>query len=244
MKNDYYQNKDENFNEALKLIEKTMSHKEIISMLGNGNIPQKQLAAIRLDTLENKEDANILINNLVGQDGKIREVVSLKIKEFVSDNKLKELLFNSLDKNKLTDYFLAALIDTNSNICRNILDTLICFKQNKEFTNLFIEKLIKLIYTQFNKIKQIDIKDGKYVMNKEVFKIYWCLEAINIYFDLMNTETLKNILSVTGTIDEYTIREKTAKILTNNIEDKELLTLRSKLQNDENYYVRATIGKF
>lgn len=243
MKNDYYQNKDENFNEALNLIEKTMTHKELISMLENGNIPQKQLAAIRLDTLENKEDANILINNLVGQDGKIREVVSLKIKEFVSDNKLKKL-FNSLDKNKLTDYFLAALIDTNSNICRNILDTLIYFKQDKEFTSLFIEKLVKLIYTQFDKIKQIDIKDGKYVMNKEVFKIYWCLEAINIYFDLMDTETLKNILSVTGTIDEYTIREKTAKILTNNIEDKELLTLRSKLKNDENYYVRATIGEF
>lgn len=243
MKNDYYQNKDENFNEALKLIEKTMSHKELISMLKNGNIPQKQLAAIRLNNLENTEDANILLDNLVGQDGKIREVVSLKIKEFVSDNKLKKL-FDSLDKNKLTDSFLSALIDTNSNICRNILDTLICFKQDKTFTDMFIEKLVKLVYTQFDKIKQIEIKDGKYVMNKEVFKIYWCLEAINIYFDLMDTETLKNILSVTGTIDEYTVREKTAKILTNNINDQELLTLRLKLQNDENYYVRTTIRDF
>ncbi len=243
MKNDYYQNKDENFNEVLKLVEKTMSHKELISMLKNGNIPQKQLAAIRLNNLENTEDANILLDNLVGQDGKIREVVSLKIKEFVSDNKLKEL-FDSLDKNKLTDSFLSGLIDTNSNICRNILDTLICFKQDKTFTDMFIEKLVKLVYTQFDKIKQIEIKDGKYVMNKEVFKIYWCLEAINIYFDLMDTDTLKNILSVTGTTDEYTIREKTAKILTNNINDKELLTLRSKLQNDENYYVRTTIRNF
>ena len=155
MKNNYYQNKDENFNEALKLIEKTMSHKELISMLKNGNIPQKQLAAIRLNNLENTEDANILLDNLVGQDGKIREVVSLKIKEFVSDNKLKEL-FDSLDKNKLTDYFLSALIDTNSNICRNILDTLICFKQDKTFTDMFIEKLVKL---QNN--SQSDKKDEK-----------------------------------------------------------------------------------
>ncbi len=240
MKNDYYQTLDENFNEALNLIEKPMQHEELINLLKTGNIPQKQLAALRLEFLSNSDDAKILLNNLIGQDGKIREAVSLKIKEFISDDKYLKI-FNSLDMNILSDYFLTAIIDINGNICRNILDTIIYMKFNKNFTNLFTEKLTKLINELLNKIEQFDYKDGKYKVNKEVFKLYWCLEAVYIYADLIPQEKLAKILAVTKDIDEYTIREKTAKILSNINNIPELEVLKSELSDDENYYVRRAL---
>lgn len=42
----------------------------------------------------------------------------------------------------------------------------------------------------------------------------------------------------TKDIQEYTIREKAAKILTRNFSDPELLKAKEALKNDSNYYVR------
>ena len=237
LNNSYYETLDENFKEALNLIDKQLSHAELIAMLRNGNIPQKQLAALRLETVTSKEDAKTLLNNLTGQDGKIREAVSLKIHELASESKF-QTYFLSQDKEMLTEYFLAAIIDINGNICRNILDTLRYFKHDKDFSNLFVSKLIKLIHNLFNKINEFDLKDGKYKINKEIFKLYWCLEAVNLYYDIIALSDLKSIIMVTKNINEYTIREKTAKILSNNFQDKDLISAREELKNDTNYYVR------
>ena len=76
LNNTYYETLDENFKEALKLIERNFSHSELINLLKNGNIPQKQIAALKLDTINSQEEAAILLKNLTGQDGKIREAVS------------------------------------------------------------------------------------------------------------------------------------------------------------------------
>ncbi|MBR6098585.1 hypothetical protein IKP85_02445 [bacterium] len=241
MNNSYYETLDENFNEALNLIDKDLTHSELVQMLLNGNIPQKQLAALRLEELTSKDDAAALLNNLVGQDGKIREAVSLKIKELAADNYYKKY-FYELDNETLSDYFLAAIIDINGNICRNILDTIIYFEDNNIFTGLFTNKLVKLIYELNDKIKDFDFQDGKYKVNKEVFKLYWCLEAVNIYYNKIPLSDLKNIIKTSKNIDEYTIREKVAKILTNDIKDKELLIIREELKNDKNYYVRRILN--
>ena len=82
MNSSYYETLDENFAQALKLYETEYSHDELIRLLQNGNIVQKQIAALRLDGINSKSDADILISNLTGQDGKIREAVSLKLNEF------------------------------------------------------------------------------------------------------------------------------------------------------------------
>ena len=39
-------------------------------------------------------------------------------------------------------------------------------------------------------------------------------------------------------INEYTIREKTAKILSKNFNDEEMSKMRAELKSDKNYYVR------
>lgn len=237
MKNSYYETLDKNFNEALNLLEGNFSHNELVSMLENGNIPQKQFAALQMAELYTKEEALILLHNLVGQDGKIREVVSLKIREFTANPDYFEI-FNLIDMEELANSFFDAIIDINGNICRNILDVLPLFKNNSEFTKFFTNKLVNEIFKLLDVIKDFDIQDGKYKINKEIFKLYWELEAVNIFYDKIDKETLKRIVKTTSTIDEYTIREKTAKILSNPLTDKEFLQVKSELKNDKNYYVR------
>ena len=56
--------------------------------------------------------------------------------------------------------------------------------------------------------------------------------------DKLNFEDLKQIILRAKEIDEYTIREKAAKILTYKFEDEELADAKIELQNDKNYYVR------
>ena len=49
---------------------------------------------------------------------------------------------------------------------------------------------------------------------------------------------LKQILLDAKDIQEYTIREKAAKILTHEFSDIDLVQAKEELKNDKNYYVR------
>ena len=230
----YYNTLDENFNIAYKLINTHQSHDELIYMLENGNIVEKQLAALKLDNILDSNEAQVLINNLTGQDGKVREAVSAKIAELMKDSN-KHIFFNASENYEI---FLDAIIDINGNICRNIISAITNLKSDKCFCNLFctelIERTLKLALT----IKDFDFQDGKYKVNKEVFKLYWYLETIYQFANLINISKLKPILKITKSINEYTIREKTAKILTLNFKDEELQEIKELLKNDTNYYVR------
>ena len=141
MNNTYYETLDENFNMALELLSKPVSHNELINLLRTGNIAQRQAAALRLETLQSEDDANILISNLTGQDGKIREAVSLKIKEFMSNPQLLVYFENTSSY----DIFLDAIIDINANICRNIIEAVSNLKNNPEFALLNMAKMKQAI---------------------------------------------------------------------------------------------------
>ena len=219
---------------ALELLSTPLSHSELIKLLKTGNIAQRQAAALRLDTLQSEEEANVLISNLTGQDGKIREAVSLKIKEFMSTPQLLVYFENTSSY----DIFLDAIIDINANICRNIIEAVSNLKNNPEFSKYFCENLADRTLTLLGIIKDFDFQDGKYKVNKEVFKLYWCLETIYNFADRMDFQTLKQILLRSKNIQEYTIREKTAKILSKGFDDTELHSARQELKNDRNYYVR------
>ena len=232
--NGYCQTPDENFKLACDLIDKNQGHDELINMLKTGNIAEKQLAALKLDTLCSKDEAQTLVDNLTGQDGKIREAVSLKIAEFSSDKSL--LTFFEPDKNFQT--FLDAVIDINGNICRNTINSLKNFKSNSDFCEHFCPELLDRTLSIAGKVKDFDLKDGKYKVNKEVFKLYWYLETIYTFANRLDLTKLKQILNITKSINDYTIREKTAKILTLNFNDSKLNEIRQLLKNDTNYYVR------
>ena len=210
MNSSYYETLDENFTQALKLYEQEYTHSELIELLNCGNIVQKQIAALRLDGIYSNNDAQVLVSNLTGQDGKIREAVSLRLNEFMSD----------------------------SDICRNVISAISNLKADSEFCNIFCQKLTVLTFDLLEKIEKFDFQDGKYKVNKEVFKLYWCLETIYEFYDKLNFEDLKQIILRAKEIDEYTIREKAARILTYKFEDEELADAKIELQNDKNYYVR------
>ena len=80
------------------------------------------------------------------------------------------------------------------------------------------------------------------MINKQLFKLYWCLEDLKLFIDIIDKEILFGILSRTSDINEYTVREKAAIIL-HKIEDKKFMPLKEKLMSDENYYVREAFNK-
>ena len=234
MNNTYYENTDENFINALKFYETDYTHAQLIELLQNGNIPQKQIAALKLDTIKSEIDAQILLSNLTGQDGKIREAVSMRLAEFMRDKNC----IGYFEPSKNAQKFLDAVIDINGNICRNVISAISNLKNDEEFCNIFCEKLTKLTEELLDIVEKFDFQDGKYKVNKEAFKLYWCLETIYVFWDKINLQRLKNIISKASQIGEYTIREKSAKILTQDFDDKDLTAIKNKLKNDSNYYVR------
>lgn len=234
MNDNYYKTLDENFINALNLCEAEHSHEEIIDLLKNGNIVQKQIGALKLEKITSNDDAQALLSNLTGQDGKIREAVSLRLKEFMANSEY--LPYFDVCNN--AQIFLDAVTDINGNICRNIIYALENLKNDENFSIIFCKKLVSLCFDLLDIVEKFNFQDGKYKVNKEAFKLYWCLEAVYVFRDKIELQKLKKIIIRAKNIDEYTIREKAAKILSQNIHDDELLKIKQELKNDKNYYVR------
>jgi hypothetical protein len=111
-------------------------------------------------------------------------------------------------------------------------------KYNNEFCEAFCAGLAKMTNEFLDIIEKFNFQEGKYKVNKEVFKLYWCLETIYAFYDKIEFEDLKKIIIRAKGIQEYTIREKTAKILSRGFEDTQLEKIKQELKNDNNYYVR------
>ena len=82
-------------------------------------------------------------------------------------------------------------------------------------------------------------RDKKYVINKQLFKLYWALEALKYFVSFADEEKLGVILKKSAGQKEYTIREKVAQILVNT---NLYLEIQEVLKTDENYYVRAVFA--
>lgn len=224
------QNLNEDFNTALNIYENDYSHKDLIGFLKNGSVAQKQASVLKLDSLKTLEDAKILMQNLTGCDGKIREAVSFRLPEFVSANPEYFLSFE--------DIFLDAIIDINGNICRNTISAITYLKNNKEFCAGFCTKLAKRTLELSKIASAFDPQDGKYKVNKEIFKLYWYLETIYNFAEQIDKPMLKEIIAETKGIRDYTIREKTAKVLSKLSNLPDFSAISNELKNDTNYYVR------
>ena len=221
---------DENFDLACELSEKEFTHQELLKMLEVGNIAERQIAALKFDKVEYDVDALALMNNLTGCDGKIREAVALRINQLLTSNIEARAFFN------YPLVFADATIDINANICRLVVDSAKLLKADAEFSKIYLERILEFTQQAFEELDKFIFRDKKYVINKQLFKLYWCLETLqNYYMEIDNTK-LKQILEQGAAQSEYTIREKVAQIvrLAGGFED-----LKNKLEQDENYYVRA-----
>ena len=227
----FYKDLDTNFEQAYMLANKTFSHDELVNMLKTGNIPQKQIASLKFDYVKSKEDAECLLNNLTGCDGKIREASALKINYILKTQEESAVFFSDYP-----EVFADAVIDINANICRLAAECACILKPNKNFAQKYTERILCFINDAFKELDGFIFRDKKYVINKQLFKLYWCFETLKDYYDMLPDDILSEILTRGSEVKEYTIREKTAQIV---LLSGKFSSLKEKLQSDENYYVRA-----
>jgi hypothetical protein len=223
-------NLNSDYKTACELSEKVLSHDEMIDMLKFGNVPQKQFAALNLDYVKNEEEGKLLISNLTGCDGKIREAVSLKINQLLISN---SSISSYID---FPNVFANASIDINANICRLVIDSVRILKTNSKFSKEYLYRILEFIYQTFEEIDKFIFRDKKYVINKQLFKLYWCLEALSYFYDFADSSLIDFIVTNSYNNAEYTIREKTARLI---LATGQFENIKTMLQNDENYYVRA-----
>lgn len=227
--NDIEQNIEENFNSAMNLTDKSYDYADLIRLLGSDKVAEKQFAALELNEIKSCEDAFILVSNLVGQDGKIREAVSFKLSELLICPQYQDYF----DTDKVFELFLQGIMDINGNVCRNIVN-ITCFTS---FNNYLAENLPESITKILEHIENLSKDEKQYKISKRNFQLYWALEALYNVIDMVNLQDINDILSVTAEFEDYTIREKTAKILSK-CEHHQFLDLKEKLKNDENFYVK------
>ena len=221
---------DENFDLACELSEKDFTHEELLQMLNNGNIVERQIAALKFDKVEKDVDALALMNNLTGCDGKIREAIALRINQIITSDSNSREYFN------FPLVFADATIDINANICRLVVDSAKLLKTDEDFTKIYVQRILKFTEEAFDALDKFIFRDKKYVINKQLFKLYWCLETLQNFYMDVDKNKLEEILTKGAEQNEYTIREKVAQIV--QISGK-FASLKEKLQFDDNYYVRA-----
>lgn len=235
MNSGFYKDLDTNFAQALEMSERDFSHNELIEMLEKGNIPQKQIAALKLDSINNLAEAQILVDNLTGCDGKIREAVALRINKFLIESPKLAIYFNQFET------FANASIDINANICRLVIDSVAILKESAEFSKGYLAKILVFINESFEELDKFIFRDKKYVINKQLFKLYWCLEALKLFANEIPFNKLFPILERASREREYTIREKAAQIVVLTQSEKYEVII-ERLKQDENYYVKSVFS--
>ena len=141
MKEDSIKIFDDNFEQVCDICDKTYAHEELLRMLNSGNVSEKQLAALKFDYIRNSNDANALLNNLTGCDGKIREAVAFTINKFIKSDSATAEIFSILS----AEIFAKASIDINANICRFVIDTIPYLIINKTFADSYSLMILNFI---------------------------------------------------------------------------------------------------
>ena len=215
------------------------SHDEIIQNLKNDSEDFiKIFSIINLENFKNTQEAELLFLHLTNHPTPIREAAALKLEEIYDDR-----FYN----NYIKEQFLSAIIDINPNVCRAICTIL---SKSDFLKNNLCNDITNKIQTLLKEIKENDIALGNFfddaqkirknhAKNKKLFSLYWYLEAMAICFNGKNNSQALEILNETIKFNDYTIREKTAKILTKLDKiPKELLQI---AREDNNFYVKNQV---
>jgi len=215
------------------------SHEEVMQNL-NSDCEDfiKIFSILNLNSLNSTDETELLFKHLTNHPTPIREAVALKLEEIYEDK-----YFSDFIKNQ----FLKAIIDINPNVCRAICGIISksTFLQS-ELTNELIKKIKGLLA----EIKDSDVTLGgfyddaqkirkNHAKNKKLFSLYWFLECLSICNIQKNNSEALEIINETIKFNDYTIREKTVKILVklDNF-PKELLQI---AKNDQNFYVKNQV---
>lgn len=208
---------------------------DIIRILSENDDDKKILALINVKSIDNEFEAGLILSHLIEQNGRIREAASFVLSEFCPD----KFVINKKSK----EIIVKGLLDINPNVVRNVIffieqseilkDDLI--EHVIEKTNEILKNLSQFIKEDSPYLKNASKNFKNHAKNKLTFNLYWLLETISI-LNVNKIENLEIILTETSRFIDYTIREKTAKILSKmEVKPPELLR---KLKNDENMYVK------
>ena len=218
---------------ACALCEQNFSHDELINIIKTDNDLEKQICILKLNEVKNQQEADLLVFNLTNHHGIIREASAVKINELIKNDANSR--FFQTENILLT--LLDAVIDINPNICRNIIEIL-PFVENKRF---FFENLSRKTLEIIQDAKTMNRRKSGYIYSRKMFKIFWYLEAIAVLGDFDDEKTMLKIIKAVGNFEDYTIREKCAKIV--HFFQKAPAEIVCKLKNDENYFVRRIFEK-
>ena len=217
---------------AALLCEKEYTHQELLNVIKTEDDFEKQICIMKLQKLCSQEEANLLVFQLTGHASLIRETTAIKIHEFVSENKYLELFLT----NEILNSLLNGINDINPNICRLICSVIkILFENNKKEKEIFLNNLYKRFDEIFADLEQL--KRSR-LYTKKLFNLYWSLEALAMLTPQID-ETFENIIEKSSKVKDYTIREKTAMVLSSlsNTSTK-IEEIKKTLKNDENFYVK------
>ena len=218
-----------------------MTRDEALRVLCAEDETIKPLAFLNIDEIKNENEADLILFHLTNHPNPVREACAYCLSEIQGRGFInKEEHFRIL-----TD----AICDINPNVCRVIIRLLVCDKrlaerimpQNIERIQKLLEDF-KIYEKEFGAYKGNKLRNRKnHAKNKKLFNLYWCLEALGETLDknCPYEEEILNICRSGAYFLDYTIREKTAKILVKIPRaPKELL---QKLKNDENFYVKNQV---
>ena len=223
---------------AAQLCEQSYTHNEIISVMKTENDFEKQICMLKLNKLQNQEEAELLVFQLTGHHGLIREAAAIKINEFIDNPKYTHFF--------LTDYILESLLkginDINPNICRMLCSILpVLFSNNADQKAFFLKNLYSRFFIIFDELEKLKRSTW---YTKKLFNLYWCLEALGAIKPSI-CKNFEKIIKISANIKDYTIREKTAMVLyTTKESSPQIDEIKNKLKNDENFYVRRYSQNF
>ena len=229
--------------EELQEIDTEINHEEIFQNLTDENCHDflKIFSILNIEKINSKKEADIVLYHLTQHPNPIREIVGLKLKDIVLPNE--EYFVDDYSLNQLTK----GIIDINPNISRAICEILDNSKTIKEKIEIKIieeiEKLTKDVkaYEEATKDTFNDkIRNKKnHAKNKKLFSLYWLLEALSICLSKNYNSKVLEIINFTINFTDYTIREKTAKIIANM--DNAPIELLKKAKYDQNFYVKNQV---
>ena len=225
------------------LVEKDYKKDEIFDVLLNPVVEdfEKIFAIININGSLSKSEFKTLINLLSNHPTPLREMTALKIEEIASFNE--ENLLDDFSISKILD----GIIDINPNISRAVCNII---SENLELKRVLGDKIIEKINFLVDEIKQYE-KENKdffdshvrntknHAKNKKLFALYWLLEALSICASEKNRQKILKIITYTINFKDYTIREKTAKIL--HFIQNPPIDLVNKIKDDVNFYVKNQV---
>ena len=224
-----YEKNMQMLSEAISYCEEELQHSDLINELSKENDIKKQLCIIEIKQINSQEEANLLVYNLTGKSGPIREVCSFKILDLIENEK-----YNHYFQTKeIIDVITKGITDINPMVSRNMVEVVKFIKDS----DYLINNIISEINTTMSEMEDVK-RNRSYELNKKNFNLYWNMEAlIALSNKITLTDEIINIVNFIAQSNDYTVREKAAKFISFFDNNEIFSNLIQTLKNDENIYV-------